>query len=353
MAAASVKPLPCDTATERELGRQTMTTGTPILPVAIGGAYRAWDKVVRFRRPRLTVNIGQVMPPVQPPVEKSRRGAALDAATQAIMQRIYELLPAEDRARYDDLARRRRYLNARHTIETLLAARVIPVANENDTVAVEEIKVGENDNLSALIATLVDADLLIILSDVAGLHTSDPRRHRDAELIELVEQPRGRVMTLATDSAGPVGTGGMASKMTAARKASLAGIPTIIADGTRPHVLQAIVDPRVCVGTLVLAQGDRLARRKHWIAYTLKPGGALVVDQGAYDAIVQRGRSLLPKGVHAVRGSFGIGDCVRCLAPNGVEFARGLANYSAAELDKIKGLHSNRIEAVLGAMIWC
>jgi len=248
----------------------------------------------------------------------------------------------------DDLANRRRYLNARHTIESLLAARVVPVANENDTVAVEEIKLGENDNLSAMIATLVDANLLVILSDVDGLYTRDPRRDPDARLIELVEQPTGRVLALASDSAGPVGTGGMASKMNAARKASLAGIATVIANGSRPRVLQSIVDPKTSIGTLVLPQGDRLTRRKHWIGYTLKPGGSLIVDQGARDAIVQRGRSLLPKGIREVQGSFGVGECVRCVAPGGAEFARGLVSYSAAELVKIKGLHSAQIAAALG-----
>jgi glutamate 5-kinase len=248
----------------------------------------------------------------------------------------------------DDLNNRRRYLNARHTIDSLLAARVVPIANENDTVAVEEIKVGENDNLSAVVATLIDADLLIILSDVAGLHTRDPRRHRDATLVELVENPTARILSYASDSAGPVGTGGMASKMAAARKASLAGIATVIADGRSPQALSAILDPELAVGTLVLAQGDRLARRKHWIAYTLKPGGTIVVDEGAHEAITQRGRSLLPKGLREVRGSFGVGECVRCVAPDGVEFARGLVNYSSAELEKIKGVHSKGIEAALG-----
>ncbi|HVN87149.1 MAG TPA: glutamate 5-kinase [Candidatus Binatia bacterium] len=248
----------------------------------------------------------------------------------------------------DDLTNRRRYLNARNTLETLLAARVVPVANENDTVAVDEIKLGENDNLSALIATLVDADLLVILSDVDGLYNADPRLHPDAALIDVVERNPTGVLAYATDSAGPVGTGGMASKITAAIKASRAGIATVIANGIQAHVLQKIVDPDTSIGTLILAQGDRLTRRKHWIAYSLKPRGTLVVDQGARDAIIKRGRSLLPSGLREVQGNFGDGDCVRCITANGVEFARGLINYSAADLDKIKGLHSNRIEAVLG-----
>jgi glutamate 5-kinase len=248
----------------------------------------------------------------------------------------------------DDLVNRRRYLNARNTLDTLLAAKVVPVANENDTVAVEEIKLGENDNLSALVATLIDADLLVILSDVEGLYTRDPRKHTDAELIPLVDRNAAGALHYATDAAGPVGTGGMASKIHAAIKASRAGIPTIITSGTRPHVLQAVLDPAVEIGTLILAQGDRLTRRKHWIAYTLKPGGTIVVDQGARDAILHRGRSLLPKGLREVQGNFGVGQCVRCVTVDGAEFARGLVNYSAAELEKIKGQHTDRIEALLG-----
>ncbi len=249
---------------------------------------------------------------------------------------------------HDDLADRSRYLNARHTIETLIGAGVIPVANENDTVVIDELRnFGDNDNLSALIAGLVEADLLVLLSDVAGLYTTDPRVHADAGLVSLVEDP-GRPGAYVMDGIGPLGTGGMASKLAAAKKAAAAGIPTIIADGLHAGVLPAVFDVRQAMGTLILPKGDRLGRRKHWIAYTLKPAGSVVVDQGAYEAITQRGRSLLPKGLKAVEGKFGPGDCVRCVDPNGREFARGLVNYSAAELEKIKGLHSAGIESVLG-----
>jgi glutamate 5-kinase len=250
---------------------------------------------------------------------------------------------------HDDLANRSRYLNARHTIETLLAANVIPVANENDTVVIDELcNFGDNDNLSALIAGLVEADVLVLLSDVAGLYTKNPRTHADAQLIDVVEDVARAATAVLMDGHGPLGTGGMASKFAAAKKAARAGIPTVIADGMRSGVLPAVFDVHQVTGTLILPEGDRLARRKHWIAYTLKPSGTVVVDQGAYEAITQRGRSLLPKGLKEVQGKFSSGECVRCVDPSGREFARGLVNYSAAELEKIKGTHSARIESVLG-----
>ncbi len=250
---------------------------------------------------------------------------------------------------HDDLSDRSRYLNARHTIETLIAAGVVPVANENDTMVIDELRnFGDNDNLSALIAGLVEADLLVLLSDVAGLYTKDPHAHPDAELVPVVEDANKAVSIYNMDGRGAFGTGGMASKFAAAKKSAAAGIPTIIADGLHAGVLPAIFDPQQSVGTLILPRGDRLARRKHWIAYTLKPTGTLIVDHGACEAITQRGRSLLPKGLKEVQGKFGSGECVRCVDLGGREFARGLVNYSAAELEKIKGVHSARIEGVLG-----
>jgi glutamate 5-kinase len=232
----------------------------------------------------------------------------------------------------------------------LLEWRVVPIVNENDTVVVDEIKLGDNDNLSALVATLVEADLLVILSDVDGLHTADPRHARDAALVPLVDAVTPAIEAMA-GAGGPLGTGGMASKLAAAKKASASGIPTVIADGTRPQVLTAVSDGAREIGTLVLPVNDRLANRKHWIAYTLKPGGTLVIDDGARGAITERGRSLLPSGLREVRGSFGVGACVHCLGLDGREFARGLVNYSAAELEKIKGRHSREIESTLGSKV--
>jgi len=250
---------------------------------------------------------------------------------------------------HDDLANRSRYLNARHTMETLIDAGVVPVANENDTVVIDELRnFGDNDNLSALIAGLVEADVLVLLSDVDGLYTTNPHTHRDAQLVSVVEDVDDALATYVLDGRGRLGTGGMASKLAAAKKAAAAGIPTVIADGLHAGVLPAVFDVKRAVGTLILPKGDRLGRRKHWIAYTLKPSGTVVVDDGAYEAIAQKGRSLLPKGLKEVQGRFGSGECVRCVDLAGREFARGLVNYSAAELEKIKGLHSAGIEGVLG-----
>jgi len=248
---------------------------------------------------------------------------------------------------HDDLANRRRYLNAKHTMGTLLEAGVIPVVNENDTVAVEEIQFGDNDNLSALVAVLVEADLLVILSDVAGLYDQDPRAHAGARLIPLVASAE-EALTYSVGGAGPLGRGGMASKLQAAHKAALSGIPTIIADGWREEPLAVVFEPTAESGTLFLPVADRLASRKHWIAYTLKPAGTLVVDAGAYAALREQGRSLLPPGVRAVRGSFDEGECVTCVDDSGREFARGLVNYSAAAIERIKGARTSQIEHILG-----
>lgn len=248
---------------------------------------------------------------------------------------------------HDDLANRRRYLNAKHTMRTLLEAGVIPIVNENDTVAVEEIQFGDNDNLSALVAVLIEADLLVILSDVAGLYDQDPRAHAGARLIPLVARAE-EGLTYSVSGAGPLGRGGMTTKLQAAHKAALSGIPTMIADGRREEPLAAVFAPTVESGTLFLPVADRLASRKHWIAYTLKPAGTLVVDAGAYAALREQGRSLLPPGVRAVRGIFDEGECVTCVDDSGREFARGLVNYSAAAIERIKGARTSQIEHILG-----
>jgi len=258
----------------------------------------------------------------------------------------YQQMVAQILLTHDDLSHRRRFLNARNTLLTLLELGIIPIINENDTVVVDEIKFGDNDNLSALITNLIGADLLIILTDIDGLCDSDPRVNPHARCIPLVEE-------IDADLDGIVGTkseisvGGMISKIQAARKASRFGIPTVVARGTKEGVLHQILKGKE-IGTLILPKRDALSSRKHWIAFNPKPKGDVIVDEGAKKAIVQKGKSLLPSGVVKIRGSFNRGDLVTCLGPRGKEFGRGLVNYSATELDKIRGLRSDQIESTLG-----
>ncbi len=248
---------------------------------------------------------------------------------------------------HDDLASRRRYLNAKHTMLTLLESQVLPIVNENDTVAVEEIQFGDNDNLSALVAVLVEADLLVILSDVAGLYDQDPRVHPEAQIVPLVEKLDGAVFAQA-GGAGTLGRGGMLSKLQAAQKAAFSGIPTVITDGRQKDALAVVFEPTREAGTLFLPEADRLTSRKHWIAYTLKPAGEVIVDAGASTAICERGRSLLPPGVRAIRGTFSEGECVTCVDDKGHAFARGLVNYNSDALERIKGTRTSQIERILG-----
>ena len=249
---------------------------------------------------------------------------------------------------HQDLAERKRRLNATHTIESLFAAGVIPIVNENDTVAVEEIRMGDNDVLSSLVAGMVQAGLLIILSDVAGVLTGDPRTRSDARLIPLITDPEAGMRGLVAESAGPLGSGGMATKLKAARQAARAGICVIIAPGRETDTLTAALDPSREVGTLVLPARRRLPGRKHWIAFALRPSGALALDRGAAEALRSKGRSLLPSGIRDVLGEFASGDCVSLLDSDDVEFGRGLVNYPAADVLKVKGMRSQESPRVLG-----
>jgi len=249
---------------------------------------------------------------------------------------------------HQDVAEHKRRLNAMHTIQALIAADTIPIINENDTVAVEEIRMGDNDVLSSLVAGMVQADLLIILSDVAGVLTGDPRKRPDARLIPLITDAEAEMRGLVADSAGPLGSGGMATKLKAARQAAGAGISVIIASGRERDTLRAALDPARETGTLILPARTRLKSRKHWIAFALRPAGVLALDHGAADALRLKGRSLLASGIREVRGDFTSGDCVSLLDSEGVEFGRGLVNYPAADVLKVKGRRSQEIARLLG-----
>lgn len=283
--------------------------------------------------------------------EKQALAAVGQIRLMALYERFfsrYQKTVAQVLLTHEDLANRQRYINAKHTFQMLLESDIIPVVNENDTVAVEEMKFGDNDHLSALVATLLGADLLVILSDVEGVYDRDPRVYKEARLIPLVQDVRGVKERIAGASRSVFGTGGIATKIGAAEEAAAAGIPTIITSGVHDRSILRVFDAQEACGTLVLPEKNRLRQRKHWIAYNLKPTGEIVVDQGAQEALVKKGKSLLPSGLKEVRGVFGVGDCVRCLDLFGEEFARGLVNYSSQELIQIKGLHTSKIEKTLG-----
>ncbi len=247
----------------------------------------------------------------------------------------------------DDLAHRRRYLNARNTLITLLSWGVVPIINENDTVMVEEIQVGDNDNLSALVATLADADLLVALTDREGFMDCDPGTNPDACVIPLVEEITPEIKELAWGGTSGVGRGGMASKLEAAAKAGMSGVPTIIARGKTPNIIPQIIQGDAC-GTLILPAKERISARKHWMRYNLEPEGTLVVDRGAADAVVGRGKSLLPIGVTEVKGRFEHGAAVSIEDSEGTRVAVGLANYSSEEMLRIKGRQTSEIAWILG-----
>jgi len=328
---ARIRGIVRDLATLRDQGKE-------IVIVSSGAVASGMTRLGRKERPK-------TIP------EKQALAAVGQIKLMAIYERCFSRFGknvAQVLLTHEDLANRARYLNAKHTLQTLLDLAIIPVVNENDTVAVEEMKFGDNDNLSALVATLLEADLLVILSDVAGVYDRDPRLHEGAELISVIEHIKTAKARLVGKSQSLYGTGGITTKISAAEKAAAAGIPMLIASGLEADILRKIFDPQEEVGTWILPEENRLASRKHWIAYNLKPAGEIVVDGGAYEALIHKGKSLLPSGLKEVRGKFGVGECVRCLNLQGREFARGLVNYSAQELEQIKGLHTSKIEKVLG-----
>jgi glutamate 5-kinase len=266
---------------------------------------------------------------------------AYEAAFEA-----HGLLVAQILLTREDLTNRQRYLNAKNTLTTLLEWGIIPIINENDTVAVDEIKFGDNDNLSALIAHLIDGDLLIILTDTEGLYDRDPRGDSKACLIPVVDHIDAEVIDCTSKAAGKWGLGGMRSKIMAARKVTASGIPVIVANGRKIEVLRDLMRGKP-LGTLFLPERPTLNRRKHWIAFALKPKGEIVVDEGAQKALIGRGKSLLPSGIMEVRGRFGVGACVTLIGPQGREIGKGLVNYSSTDIYKIKGLKTSEIESRL------
>jgi len=261
--------------------------------------------------------------------------------------REHGLATAQVLLTHADMADRQRYLNARSTLMTLLELGVIPVINENDTVVTDEIKVGDNDTLAALVTSLVEADALVILTDQAGLYDADPRLAPGAKLIEEATAGEARLEAMAGGAGSPLARGGMITKVLAAKRAARSGAHTAIASGREPEVLMRLAQGEH-LGTLLLAQTTPLAARKQWLADHVSVGGTLALDVGAARALQHDGKSLLPVGVSAVHGEFERGAVVACLGPEGREIARGLVNYSSQETRRIMRRPSSEIESILG-----
>ena len=251
---------------------------------------------------------------------------------------------------HDDLRNRKRFLNAKHTLEALLEHKVIPIINENDSVTIDEIKIGDNDTLSATVACLLNAQLLIILSDVDGLFSRDPSskmREGDApmKIIEHVDCITQKIEKLAGGSKSKVTVGGMYTKILAAKQTMSFGIPTLIVNGFDKSIAEKIYKGK-SVGTLFWAGREKIKKRKHWIAHTLKPSGKIMIDSGAKKAILSQGKSLLPAGVIKVEGKFEFGNAVRILGEDGKEIARGLVNYNFRDLDSIMGMRTSEVKKI-------
>lgn len=256
------------------------------------------------------------------------------------------ILTAQVLLTHEDLSNRKRYLNARSTLRTLLSLGAISIINENDTVATEEIRFGDNDTLGALVCNLVEADTLLILTDQQGLFDKDPRHHKDAKLIDQASASDSRLLDMAGDS-GALGQGGMRTKITAAQRAARSGATTIIAAGREKNILQRIAVGET-IGTMLTANAEPMAARKQWLANQMKISGKLFLDEGASNALQKSGVSLLAVGVTKVEGSFHRGEVVSCFNHNGKEIARGLVNYNAKESELIKGKNTEKFESTLG-----
>jgi len=314
----------------RDLGRE-------IVVVSSGAVAEGMKRLSWVRRP-------QSMQDLQAAAAVGQMGLAQVYETEF---RRFGLQTAQILLTHEDLADRTRYLNARSTLTRLIELGVIPIINENDTVVTDEIKVGDNDTLAALVTNLIEADALVILTDQAGLYTADPRSHPDARLLSKVKAGDPRLEAMAGGAGSLIGKGGMLTKVLAARRAASAGAHTIVASGRESKVLQRLAGGEM-IGTSFIANTAKLTARKQWIADQLQLRGALVLDAGALKALLRDGKSLLPIGVSEVQGDFARGDVVACVSQAGSEVGRGLINYASSEARRIIGKPSSEIESLLG-----
>ncbi|MEM1054516.1 MAG: glutamate 5-kinase [Bacteroidota bacterium] len=282
--------------------------------------------------------------------EKQALAAIGQALLMAHWDRLFDAPCAQILLTHDDLAHRTRFLNARNTLSELLTLGAIPVVNENDTVAVDELKVGDNDNLAAHVAALAEADLLVICTDIDGLYNADPRANPDAQFVPVVDRVDERVLAMAGGANHPSATGGMQTKLEAAQKATTRGIDTVVINGTSSAALEALCEDRLH-GTLFRRMDPPLSARSHWMLHAAPSTGRIVVDEGAASALRERGASLLPSGIVRVDGPFQRGDAVEVVVegPGGVSvLAKGITLYASHDLDRIGGRQSREIADILG-----
>lgn len=318
----------------------------------LAGLWREGYEIVLVSSGAIGAGVGRLGLNRVPQTIPEKQAAA--AVGQGILMQQYHLLFASEGIvvaqillTREDITSRERYLNARHTFHTLLRYRALPIVNENDTVAVEEIRFGDNDTLAALVACLIDADLTVLLTDLDGFYTSDPHRDSTGRLISEVAEITPQLEALAGGRGSALATGGMETKLQAAKISMDAGIPLVIASGMQQGVLKKVLSGE-SVGTFFVPREDRMQARKRWIAFGSPIQGRIIVDQGAAQAIMKKGKSLLPGGVVRVEGAFEAGNVVSVVDTNGKEIARGISNYSAGDLDLIKGKKTHEIKVVLG-----
>ncbi len=288
--------------------------------------------------------------------ERQALAALGQAKLMAFWQGFFARPVAQVLLTHDDVRNRRRYLNARATLRELLRCGALPVVNENDTVSVDELKLGDNDTLAATVAALIDADVLFIATDIDGLYSADPRTDSDAKPIQCATDPGDDILAMAGGAGSSVGTGGMRTKILAAQRAGAAGIDTVLFNGTRAAVSQALADHRL-IGTRFIAARSRVAARKHWLRHApVEAGASIVIDAGAATALIDRGASLLPIGVAGAQGEFRRGDLVEIVLVQSMRvdgsrtqyIARGVTQYSAADIRRIARKRSHEIESILG-----
>jgi len=291
---------------------------------------------------------------IKTPHEELKVKQALAATGQGLLMQAYEQAFADFEQpvaqvllTHADLSHRGRYLNVRNTILTLFEFGVVPIINENDTVSAEELRFSDNDTLGALMTNMIGADMFIILTDVDCLYTGHPSEDSSARPIYTVASITKEIERMAGHSTSLLGTGGMMAKIRAAKMVAACGSCSFIGPGRHPEILQALFSGEL-IGTFFLPGKGKINRRKHWIAYVLKPQGFLVVDDGARRALIEQGKSLLPSGIVEVQGSFAVGAPVHCLDRSGAMIAAGLSNYTAADIERIKGKKTHEIAALLG-----